>query len=184
MKNCNNSLQIKNNIVPLAKKLHHVFGTPLIALYSGMRIEEICQLYIGDIVQIEGIWCFSINENTENKEHFKHVKSLAGIRNIPIHPYLWDTIGLKAFVENRKAQITKNQYQKILLFPDMQERLKKINGSAIKLSSPIVSWFTRYRRSIGIGEQEGKISSKTFHSFRHTVVEYLHKIAKVDITIL
>ncbi len=56
------------------------FWVPLIALYSGMRVEEICQLYIADIVQIDNIWCFSVNENTENKEHFKHVKSLAGIR--------------------------------------------------------------------------------------------------------
>lgn len=73
------------------------YWTPLIALYTGMRVEEICQLYIGDIIQIDGVWCFSVNENTDNKDHFKHVKSLAGIRNILIHPYLWDDIGFKNF---------------------------------------------------------------------------------------
>lgn len=157
------------------------YWTPLIALYTGMRVEEICQLYIGDIIQIDSVWCFSVNENTDNKEHFKHVKSLAGIRNIPIHPYLWDDIGFKNFVENRRSQIAEEQYQKILLFPDMQERLKIINGSTSKLSSSVVPWFTRYRRSVGVGALEGDISSKTFHSFRHTVVEYLHKVARVDI---
>lgn len=160
------------------------YWTPLIALYTGMRVEEICQLYIGDIIQIDGVWCFSVNENTDNKEHFKHVKSLAGIRNIPIHPYLWDDIGFKNFVENRRSQIAEEQYQKILLFPDMQERLKIINGSTSKLSSSVVPWFTRYRRSVGVGALEGDISSKTFHSFRHTVVEYLHKVARVDISMI
>lgn len=160
------------------------FWVPLIALYSGMRVEEICQLYIADIVQIDNIWCFSVNENTENKEHFKHVKSLAGIRYIPIHPYLWATIGLKQFVENRRSQIDEKQYQKILLFSDMQKRLKIINGATAKLSSPIVTWFIRYRRSLGVGGLEGELSNKTFHSFRHTVVEYLHKTARVDINML
>lgn len=160
------------------------FWVPLIALYSGMRVEEICQLYLADIVQIDNIWCFSVNENTENKEHFKHVKSLAGIRTIPIHPYLWDTIGLKNFVENKRMKVEKNQYQKVLLFSDMQKRLKIINGATAKLSSPIVSWFTRYRRSLGVGGIEGELSNKTFHSFRHTVVEYLHKTARVDISML
>lgn len=160
------------------------FWAPLIALYSGMRIEEICQLYIADIVQIDGIWCFSVNENTENKDHFKHVKSLAGIRTIPIHPYLWDTIGLKNFVENKRMKVEKNQYQKVLLFSDMQKRLKIINGATAKLSSPIVTWFIRYRRSLGVGGLEGELSNKTFHSFRHTVVEYLHKTARVDINML
>ena len=160
------------------------FWAPLIALYSGMRIEEICQLYIADIVQVDGVWCFSVNENTENKEHFKHVKSLAGIRKIPIHPYLWDTVGLGKFVANRLAQVPENQHQKILLFPDMQKRLKKINGATKKLSSSIVTWFIRYRRSVGVGGQEGELSNKTFHSFRHTVVEYLHKTARIDISML
>ncbi len=86
------------------------YWAPLIALYTGMRVEEICQLYIGDIVQIDGIWCFSVNENTDNKGHFKHVKSLAGIRNIPVYPYLWESIGFKKFVENRRAQVSESQY--------------------------------------------------------------------------
>lgn len=160
------------------------FWVPLIALYSGMRVEEICQLYLADIVLIDNVWCFSVNENTENKGHFKHVKSVAGIRTIPIHPYLWDTIGLKNFVENKRMKVEKNQYQKVLLFSDMQKRLKIINGATAKLSSPIVSWFTRYRRSQGVGGLEGELSNKTFHSFRHTVVEYLHKTARVDISML
>lgn len=160
------------------------YWAPLIALYTGMRVEEICQLYIGDIVQIDGIWCFSVNENTDNKEHFKHVKSLAGIRNIPVHPYLWESIGFKKFVENRRAQVSESLYQKVLLFPDMQARLKIINGSTSKLSSSVVPWFTRYRRSVGVGALEGDVSNKTFHSFRHTVVEYLHKTARVDISMI
>lgn len=66
----------------------------------------------------------------------------------------------------------------------MQARLKIINGSTSKLSSSVVPWFTRYRRSVGVGALEGDVSNKTFHSFRHTVVEYLHKTARVDISMI
>ena len=40
------------------------FWAPLIALYSGMRLEEICQLHLSDIVKVDGVLCFSINEES------------------------------------------------------------------------------------------------------------------------
>lgn len=40
------------------------FWTPLIALYSGMRLEKICQLHHSDIMKEDGVLCFSINEES------------------------------------------------------------------------------------------------------------------------
>lgn len=40
---------------------------PLLALFSGARLNEICSLYLDDIRQIEGIWCFDINQNRKDK---------------------------------------------------------------------------------------------------------------------
>lgn len=42
--------------------------------------------------------CFSINEESGGSGYVKHVKSSAGIRKVPVHPHLWDELGLKKFV--------------------------------------------------------------------------------------
>ena len=63
------------------------FWAPLIALYSGMRLEEICQLHLSDIVKVDGVLCFSINEESGGSGYVKHVKSSAGIRKVPVHPH-------------------------------------------------------------------------------------------------
>ena len=52
------------------------------------------------------------------------------------------------------------------------------------VGSALTHWFTRYRRSVGVGGQHGEPSTKAFHSFRHTVIEYLHKEARVDLSML
>src|SRR3546814_6367735 len=57
---------------------------PLIALYSGMRLEEIARLRPGrDIEKIAGIWCFRIQEHDDPEPWSP--KSEAGERIVPIH---------------------------------------------------------------------------------------------------
>ena len=160
------------------------FWTPLIALYSGMRLEEICQLHLSDIVKEDGVLCFSINEENGGSGYVKHVKSSAGIRKIPVHPYLWEKIGLGKFASFRWEQTKKENHRSTLLFPDLQERVNTVNHATVKLGSALTHWFTRYRRSVGVGGQHGEPSTKAFHSFRHTVIEYLHKEARVDLSML
>ena len=160
------------------------YWCPLIALYSGMRVEEICQLHLSDIVQIDGVWCFSVNTDQTDSGYAKHVKSMAGIRLVPIHSHLWDPLGLKAYVELRQRKVTIKYDTDSFLFPEMHERAKQIENSNSKLGAPISQWFTRYRRSVGVGGMDGEVSTKTFHSFRHTVIEYLHKQARVNLSML
>ena len=160
------------------------FWVPLIALYSGMRLEEICQLHLSDIVKMDGVLCFSINEESGGSGYVKHVKSSAGIRKVPVHPHLWDELGLKKFVASRWTKTPEENYTSTLLFPDLQERVNAVNHATVKLGSALTHWFTRYRRSVGVGGQHGEPSTKAFHSFRHTVIEYLHKEACVDLSML
>ena len=160
------------------------FWAPLIALYSGMRLEEICQLHLSDIVKMDGVLCFSINEESGGSGYVKHVKSSAGIRKVPVHPHLWDELGLEKFVASRWAKTSKEKYTSTLLFPDLQERVNAVNHATVKLGSALTHWFTRYRRSVGVGGQHGEPSTKAFHSFRHTMIEYLHKEARVDLSML
>ena len=54
----------------------------LLALYQGMRLNEICQLYLDDIVLAEEIPCIRIRPN---KERQQKVKNMSSVRTIPIH---------------------------------------------------------------------------------------------------
>lgn len=160
------------------------FWTPWIALYSGMRLEEICPLHLSDIMKEDGVLCFSINEESGGSGYVKHVKSSAGIRKVPVHPHLWDELGLEKFVASRWTKTPKEKYTSTLLFPDLQERVNAVNHASVKIGSALTHWFTRYRRSVGVGGQHGEPSTKAFHRFRHTVIEYLHKEARVDLSML
>ena len=160
------------------------FWCPWIALYTGMRIEEICQLHIADIRVVDGVMCFSVNEENEKSAYDKHVKTIAGIRNVPVHPWLWNEGGFGKYVEARKAAIPEKKWASTLLFTDMQNRTQIISSTTVSFSAPITSWFLRYRRKCSIGGEHGQTSEKTFHSFRHTVVEYLLKEARVPLSMV
>jgi hypothetical protein len=69
------------------------FWIPMIAMYSGMRREEICQLHAEDIKEIGGIWCFDINDKGG-----KSLKTKSSDRLVPIHSILIKH-GFLAFVE-------------------------------------------------------------------------------------
>ena len=75
-------------------KQAYKFWVPLIGLYSGMRLEEICQLTIDDIKQIDGTWCFDINNQGD-----KRIKTNAAKRYVPIHPMLLNELNFLGFVE-------------------------------------------------------------------------------------
>lgn len=70
------------------------FWIPLIMLFTGCRTNEICQLYKKDIVEVDGTWCFSINQ-----EEDKRTKTKGSRRTVPIHPTLID-IGFLDFVNS------------------------------------------------------------------------------------
>jgi len=74
------------------------YWIPLIALYSGARSSELCQLYVTDIVQIDGIWAIDINEN----HAVKTVKTKASRRQVPVHSELI-RLGFLEYVEVIRA---------------------------------------------------------------------------------
>lgn len=70
------------------------YWIPLIAMYTGLRLDEICQLYVDDIQQIDGVWCFSVNDECDKK-----VKVESSKRIVPVHPVLLSA-GFITYVEN------------------------------------------------------------------------------------
>ena len=122
------------------------FWVPIIALYHGCRLNEICQLDVNDIVQEKGVPCININSKGEDKK----VKNKSSNRVIPIHPKLIDMNFLN-YVEYQR----KNKQEK--LFPELSQIARG------RYSRKVQAWFARYLDSIKITDK-----SKVFHSFRHT----------------
>lgn len=128
----------------------YMYWTPLIALYSGARLNEIAQLHLDDFTVREGVNVIDVNEIGEAKR----LKTKAGRRNIPIHSELI-RLGLLAHVEAlRTAGHTR-------LFPELKPGRDGYGAIVSK-------WFARYRKRCDITEQ-----GKVFHSFRHTFIDRL-----------
>jgi integrase len=126
------------------------FWVPIIALFTGARIEEICQLHLDDIKQEEGVWVFDITYGDGKK-----VKTEAGERFVPIHPFLLNDLKIVQYVESLR------QKGETRLFPELT--LQR-DGYSQRVSK----WFGRYKRECGI-----RSSKKVFHSFRHTLIDAL-----------
>lgn len=126
------------------------YWMPLVALYTGARLEEIAQLTVNDIYEREGIWLIDHNDEGEKK-----LKTRNSRRTIPIHPKL---IGC-GFVEHMRQVKADGQES---LWPDIRVAKGKKKGT------PMSKWFGRFLDELGITDKE-----KVFHSFRHTLANAL-----------
>lgn len=117
------------------------FWIPLIALYSGMRMEEICQLHASDIYKQNGVWVIKIH---------RVIKTKNSQRIIPVHPELIK-IGFLTYIEQFRDH--KNDH----IFPDL------ILGKDKNYSKKMSKWFGHFLDNLGISD-----SRLCFHSFRHT----------------
>ncbi|XPF94274.1 DUF6538 domain-containing protein [Colwellia sp. RE-S-Sl-9] len=128
------------------KPRRHKFWIPLISLYTGMRLNEICQLFTSDITCIEGVNVIQVQLDDNNE---KSLKNASSERDIPIHKQLIK-IGFLDYVNKIKIQGHKR------LFPDLPQ---SAGGS---YSDNFSKWFSRFLNSLNI-----KNNGVCFHSFRH-----------------
>ncbi len=127
------------------------FWLPLIAVFSGMRQEELCQLQLSDIRQEGGIWVFDVNSDSDRK-----VKTGESIRLVPIHSILIEA-GFLRYVEGQRAA------DQELVFSQL-----KRGGADQRLGHNFSKWFTRYRREVGLYRPD-----MNFHSFRHSATTFM-----------
>jgi integrase len=138
------------------KDLHkevYSFWIPLLGLYTGARLEEICQLLLNDVVQLEGIWCLNIDESDAPK--IKSVKN-SEKRVIPLHPFLTDDLGFVQYVKSIPQK-------KIRIFHEFKRTSNRWGHYYSKR-------FSKFKKDAGIVAPPGK---KVFHSFRHTFIDNL-----------
>jgi len=133
------------------------YWVPLIARLSGCRMEEVCQLYLEDIIHHNGIPCFKITDEREDQK----LKNASSRRLVPVHEQLL-SFGLLEHIKQLR------EHNHTRLFPE----LKAVRGQYGHEPS---KWFTRYRRKHGVSQER-----KSFHSFRHTVIDELRDIGVSD----
>lgn len=123
------------------------YWVPIIAMYSGMRLDEICQLHKEDIQLTDVTWCFNLNSKGD-----KRLKTAISARLVPIHPKLVE-LGLMDYFESiNNGSIWPN------ISPD------KFGRWGHKLGN----WYSRFNR-----REVTNNPKKCFHSFRHTVANQL-----------
>jgi integrase len=141
----------------------HRYWLPLIALWSGARLNELCQLRVADVREVDAVWCLDINADGT-----KRLKSKAAKRLVPIHPELV-RLGFLTFVEKRRESGADQLWDGVL------------SGSTDYASDAVSKWFARFL-SHAIGGAKKKSGKLAFHSFRHTVKDALRDAGVEDRT--
>jgi len=103
------------------------YWLPLVALYSGMRLEEIAQLRPADIREVQGIWVMDVNAAGG-----KRLKTASSARLVPLHPRLLGILELREGTE---------------MWPGLTR------GADGYWSSPFSKWFGRFKRRAGIASR-------------------------------
>lgn len=118
-------------------------GMVNVALYTGLRLGEICNLRSQDIENVQGVACFYIRPHQEDGWS---PKSAAGTRLVPIHSQLIKA-GVMSFLKP-------DQY---FLFQDLPTSSDGVRGAAFGQA------FSKLKTKLDLPAEI------TFHSFRHTV---------------
>lgn len=123
------------------------YWLPLLALYTGARLNELASIKISAIKEYApGAWSLNIEDS----------KTRAGIREIPLHSKLI-SMGLLKYVED----VVKSYPDATLLFPYLRDAAKNGYGNLPGRD------FSKLKTELGLGED------KVFHSFRKTFVSCL-----------
>ena len=118
----------------------------IIALFHGMRLNEICQLRHDDLKSADGIDYFHLQEAHEDQR----LKTDNSGRLVPFHPVLL-ALGFPTYVDSIKHSGS------VRLFPDLTL------DSLGYYSRTVGRWFNeRFFTDLGV-----KSKKHTFHSFRH-----------------
>ncbi|MBN9317028.1 MAG: site-specific integrase [Devosia sp.] len=135
------------------------YWVPLVSLFTGLRLGEICQLTRKEVTKIGGIPCivtmWDVWDETEysdreEEEIVRSQKTEAALRAIPIVDELI-RLGFWEFAQRLPEGSSRR------LFPSLKPDRHGY------IAAPVSRWFSRYRKKAGVTD-----SRKVFHSLRHT----------------
>src|SRR6056297_21855 len=120
------------------------YWLPLLGLYTGARLNELCQLHLADVDEEDGVAFLHLREGQEGER----IKNGTG-RVVPLHPELIE-LGILRYAENQRRRGEER------MFPTLQ------TGSTGYYSDRPSKDFTAYLKGI-----KAKTDKTSFHSFRH-----------------
>jgi integrase len=135
---------------PKGGKGEAAYWLPLLALYSGARLNELAPICVNDVTRDASSSSYFLNI-VEDDEVGRSLKTETSVRAVPIHPEL-ARIGFLDFVEYAR----RDGGETARLFPKLDKGSKGGFGEAFS------KWFGRYKRALGIDNEKS-----VFHSFRH-----------------
>ena len=125
------------------------FWIPLIALFCGARLNEVCQIRMEDVKTEDNIVYLDIQKN----HPLQSLKNPQSARRVPIHPVL-KKLGFIQFIHQQQKK--KEEW----LFPSLLKQYHKKN----KFGRKVGRTFANHLTNLGIIDKK-----KVFHSLRHTV---------------
>jgi integrase len=125
------------------------FWIPLVGLFTGMRLNEICQLDTADIREIEGVPCIVVTEESLTGSTDKSLKTVTSERIVPVHPFLQ----ANGFVEFARQKHAAGESK---LFNDIAPGRDGFRSTAFS------KWFILF-----LNKAKAVREKTSFHSFRH-----------------
>jgi site-specific recombinase XerD len=122
-----------------------LYWAPLIATFTGARLEEIAQMRANNISEVEGVLTFHIWVTEAGQE----LKTPGSFRRVPVHSEL-----VKCGLVNYLRALPANS----MLFPSLRN-----DNKYEKWSAAVSARFARYLDSIGLTDER-----LDFHSFRYS----------------
>jgi integrase len=139
------------------------YWLPLLALFTGARLEELCQLHPDDLMRVAyhdkgreaSAWVIRITDEGEGQG----LKNVGSRRRIPLHPEL-ERLGFVSLAQQAKAEGRKRVFHNLAPSVDGKE-----GGNFSK-------WFGRYLRDRCMVKDKRMV----FHSFRHFFKEAMREV--------
>ncbi|WP_426038476.1 hypothetical protein [Brevundimonas sp. DC300-4] len=135
----------------------------LLAMHSGARGGELCQLYPSDFVFDHPVPHWKFRLEGPSNEQTKTLKNPASVRDVPIHPRLLE-LGLREFVQDRAKRFPKDRLLR-------EFRL----GTAGRKSAGASRFWTDYLKKFGLHS-----AGRSQHVWRHTVTDCLRANGVTD----
>lgn len=126
------------------------FWVPMLAAYTGARLNEITQLRVEDVVIVDGILCLNIVDEHESQR----LKSSNARRLIPVHSRLLEA-GFAGYVEDVRARGWGGVFEDVE--PDRDGRRSWVAGKRFRV----------LLERLGIGSE----ARGGLHRFRHSAVD-------------
>ena len=144
---------------PYGKKIQYpYYWVPILGIFTGCRLEELCMMRVKDIIKEKDIWVYSIREEGEYGDEKTTVKNPYSERDIPLSSVLVDTLGFVRYVDYVKKQGKERVFWELTKVKD-------------RFSHNFGRFFNeRYLKQIGLKNGGRKLS---FHSMRHSIETHL-----------